>query len=144
MNKGGVGVGSASIVLVFAVLCLTVFSLITFVVAHNDRVLSEAESAFVLGYYEADCQAERVLAGILESDVLPEMVLGVEIESEWDMDLWADVVSYACQISDRKELHVELVIYEVDGTYDILSWSMRDTIEWEMDTSLNVWLGFDD
>ena len=143
MNKGGVGVGSASIVLVFAVLCLTVFSLITFVVAHNDRVLAEAELKFVMGYYEADALAEQVLAGILESvGFIPETVLGVEIESEWDFELQAYILNYACPISDRKELYVKLSMYE--NTYDVLNWQMRDTVEWEMDTSLNVWLGFDE
>ena len=54
MKNGGIGVGSASIVLVFAVLCLTVFSLITLVVAGNDKVLVDAGAKLVTAYYEAD------------------------------------------------------------------------------------------
>ena len=144
MNKGGVGVGSASIILVFAVLCLTVFSLITFVVAGNDKVLVDAESRFVLGYYEADALAERVLTELLKAgvDKTPETVLGLEIGYDWDMDLMANVYYYSCPLSDEKELFVRLAIHY--DSYDILSWQMRDTGEWEMDTSLNVFMGFDD
>ena len=152
MNKGGVGVGSASIVLVFAVLCLTVFSLITFVVAHNDKVLAEAESKFVLGYYEADTLAERVLAEILAKGYQPgtdisDNILGVDVQGTWefDMDSFMDSLSlsYSCPISDRKFLYVGLTI--IDDSYEIHSWSMRDTGEWEMDTIIqNLWQGFDE
>ena len=144
MNKGGVGVGSASIVLVFSVLCLTVFSLITFVVAGNDKNLVETESRFVLGYYEADALAERVLAELLQSGAIPDSttILGVDVRKDWDMDLWADVVSYSCPLSEEKELFVKLAVF--DDSFDILSWRMRDTGEWEMDTNLNVFMGFDD
>ena len=144
MNKGGVGVGSASIVLVFSVLCLTVFSLITFVVAGNDKVLVDTESKFVLGYYEADALAERVLSEVLGAwpSGIPDSILGVDIGSEWDMDLFADVLHYSCPLSDDKELYVKLAVY--DDSFDILSWRMRDTGEWEMDTNLNVFMGFDE
>jgi len=43
MGKSGIGVGSASIVLVFAILCLTIFSLITYVVAGNEKALVDAK-----------------------------------------------------------------------------------------------------
>ena len=144
MNKGGVGVGSASIILVFAVLCLTVFSLITFVVAGNDKVLVESESRFVLGYYEADTLAERVLNELLktESGITPDSILGVDIGSDYDMALGATVFYYSCPLSEDKELFVSIA--RSYDSYDILSWKMRDTGEWEMDTSLNVFMGFDD
>ena len=144
MNKGGVGVGSASIILVFAVLCLTVFSLITFVVAGNDKVLVESESRFVLGYYDADGLAERVLDELLKTDmgITPDSILGIDIDSDYDMALGATVYYYSCPVSDEKELYVRLA--RSYNSYDILSWRMRDTGDWEMDTSLNVFMGFDD
>ena len=148
MNKnsggGGVGVGSASIILIFAVLCLTVFSLITFVVSNNDKVLVQSESRFVLGYYEADSLAERVLDELLKTDlgIMPAPILGIEIDSEYDLFLGANVYYYSCPVSDEKELSVKLA--RTYDSYDILSWKMRDTGEWQMDTSLNVFMGFDD
>jgi len=139
MNKGGLGVGSASIVLVFAVLCLTVFSLITLVVARNDKALADAEAELVVGYYEADKQAEIILAEIIETGYIPESISGVEIRSGWDMDLEMDVASYVCPLSDKKELYVKVAMY--DDIINILSWQMLDIGAWELDDSLNVWLG---
>ena len=141
MNKGGIGVGSASIVLVFAVLCLTVFSLITLVVARNNKALAETEASLVAGYYEADALAERIIAEIIETGAIPESVLGVEIDTYWDMMLGTEVASYFCQLSDKKELYVKLA---VNGDYvNVLNWQMLDVGEWEFDDSLGVWIGDD-
>ena len=51
MNKSGIGIGSASVVLVFAVLCLTIFALISYTAAINDKALTEVEVRLVKGYY---------------------------------------------------------------------------------------------
>jgi hypothetical protein len=128
-------------ILVFSVLCLTVFSLIAFVVAINDKVLADTEAQLVVGYYEADTLAEQILAVILTSDEIPNHILGVDIETDWDWDLLAETVRFFCPISDKKALYVKLAIY-VD-TYDILSWRMWDTDEWEIDESMGLWTGPD-
>ena len=142
MNKGGIGVGSASIVLVFAVLCLTVFSLITLVVAKNNQALAETEAGLVTGYYEADALAENIVAAILEAGEVPDSVRGVEIDSYWDMDLEAEVASFVCPLSDKKELYVKLAL-DGDGV-DVINWQMLDIGQWEFDDSLGVWIPDDD
>jgi len=139
MNKSGVGVGSASIVLVFAVLCLTIFSLITFVVAGNDKALVDARVNLVAGYYEADVLAEEILLNILASDTVPDEVLGVDIFTRIDDILGVETVYFFCEISDIKALYVNFVIH--DDSYDILSWRMYDIDEWVFDGSMNVWTG---
>ena len=139
MNKGGIGVGSASIVLVFAVLCLTVFSLITLIVAKNNKALADAEAKLVAGYYEADALAEHVLADIRETGVIPKTARGVEVSSSRDIDRGMEVVSYICPLSEKKELYVKVGL---DGdSVVIISWQMLDVGEWEFDDSLSVWLG---
>ena len=127
MGKGGVGVGSASIVLVFAVLCLTIFSLITLVVSSNDKDLVDAQAQLVSGYYEADTLATRILADILSNDQVPDNILGVDIYTGWDDTLNAETTYFFCHVSDVKALYVNLVFH--DDSYDILSWRMRDTDE---------------
>jgi len=139
MKKGGVGVGSASIVLVFAVLCLTVFTLITFIVAGNDRTLVDSEARLVIGFYEADARAEQIVAEILAAGEIPESVNGVEIGTFWDFELDADIVYFSSKVSDQRSLFVRLALQE--GSFDILSWRMNDTDEWEFDDKLNVWPG---
>ena len=138
MNKGGMGVGSSSIMLIFAVLCLTIFSLISLSVAQNDKALVDAETRLVVSYYEADELAERILAEILQSDSIPGEAFGVSIDTDWDWDIEAEVASFHCPISDAKQLSVKVAIYE--DSYDILSWKMWDTSEWEIDLDIELWL----
>ena len=139
MNRSGIGVGSASVILVFAILCLTVFSLITFVVALNEKNLVEVQTDLVTGYYEADSLAELILADILTADTIPETIRGVSIYTGWDDELGVETTYYFCQISDIKALYVNLAVS--GGSFDILSWRMYDTDNWEYDGSLNLWTG---
>ena len=139
MNRGGVG--SASIVLVFAVLCLTIFTVISYVSAMTERNLIESEVRLVKAYYVADTLAERVLGEILalagEREEIPEIILGVEIEAYWDEELVE--VSFSCAISDTTELYTVVAIR--GDEYEILTWKIRPTVEWESDDRLDVWQG---
>ena len=139
MNKGGIGVGSASIILVFAVLCLAVFSLISFVVASNDRALVESEAQLVVGFFEADALAENIVADLLESESIPSSLHGVEIHTEFDFFTGGEVAVFSSPINDYLAILVRLAIHY--DSYEILSWRMYDTSEWEYDAGLNVWLG---
>ena len=139
MNKCGIGVGSASIVLVFAVLCLTVFTLITYIVSGNSKALVDAEAKLVVGYYKADALAEQILAELLESDYIPATIQGVEMQIEYDFYLDSNTVYFACPIGDtEKQLHVHVSI--VGNSYSILSWRMGDESEWLIDDGLSVWI----
>lgn len=139
MKKGGIGVGSASIVLVFSVLCLTVFSLITFIVAGNDKALVDAQVQLVTGYYKADTLAEYIMAEIIRAGTLPASVRDIEIVSDPDYETGGEIAQFACPITEHKELYVRLAVS--GDSYDILSWRMRDTDEWVIDDSISVWLG---
>jgi hypothetical protein len=139
MHKKGIGIGSASIVLVFAVLCLTIFAIIAFSSATTNRALVEVEAKLVQSYYEADTLAELILAELLEADSIPDAVRDVEIISDWDWNMGVETLSFSCEISEKKELYVLLAVYE--ETMRILTWRMRDIGEWEEEDSLNL---FDD
>ena len=140
MNKGGIGVGSASIVLVFAVLCLTIFSLISFIVTQNTKALIDAESRFVIGYYQADTKAEIILAELLRAETIPATIQGIDINIEQDFDMMADIVNFSCPIinTDYKDLFVRVMLEE--NTYSILSWRVVDNAGWEMTNEFNVLL----
>jgi len=137
MNRGGIG--SASIVLVFAVLCLTIFTVVSLLSALTEESLIEAEVQMVQAFYAADTMAERILAEMLASDIVPGEIMGIEINAEWDWDLLAEIVSFASPVSEEKELYVVVAI-GLDS-YEILSWKMYDAGEWEADDRLNVWQG---
>jgi hypothetical protein len=155
MNKKGIGSGSASIILVFAVLCLTIFAVISFVSALSNNALVKVEANMVRSYYEADVLAEYIFAEILnldEGESIPDTIRGVEINSGCDceLDLQMILFGYGCgcdsegenisfslEISDKIELRVVIAVNE--NEMDIIAWRMRDVGEWESgDDSLNL------
>lgn len=120
-------VGGSSLLVIFAVLCLTVFALLGLSTAQAGARLSAASAAAVEGYYQADQQAEEILARLRAGEV-PEgvRVRGTEYQ-------------YECQISDTQMLAVAVRLQ--DGESTILRWQAVSTVEWEADDSLTVWDG---
>ncbi len=64
--KSGVQVGGTSIIMVFILLCLTVFAVLTLQSASADLRLANKSAEASTRYYEADAEAERILAQIDE------------------------------------------------------------------------------
>ena len=112
-------VGGASLLVVFAVLCLTVFALLSLSTVRANGRLSEASAQAVADYYAADCAAQEILARLRAGEE-PE---GVEFEGFGEL-----YASYACPISDQQELRVEVRFPEVPGIPDGFD-EMRSIIE---------------
>jgi hypothetical protein len=120
-------VGGSSLLVIFAVLCLTVFALLGLSTVQADGRLSDASANAVSAYYAADCQAESVLAQLRAGET-PD---GVTVQG--------NVYAYTCIISDTQALEVEV---QLDGAeYTILRWQAVSTNQWQADTSLDVWDG---
>ena len=140
MNRGGIG--SASIVLVFAVLCLTIFTVISFVPALTEQRLAELEVQAVQDFFAADVHAEQVLAAILAAEIPPEYVGDIAIDAYWDWDLFAEVISFAVPASEETVLYVVAVLWSDD--YTVQTWRILNLAEWEADQRLPVFQGWDD
>lgn len=120
-------VGGSSLLVIFAVLCLTVFALLGLSTVQADRRLSDASAEAVRAYYAADVQAEKILAQLREGQV-PQ---GVAVNGEF--------YAYVCPISDTQELQVQLRCS--DGTWEVLEWKAVSTASWETDDTITVWDG---
>lgn len=120
-------VGGSSLLVMFAVLCLTVFALLALSTVQADRRLSDASVRSVEVYYEADCRAEEILARLRAG----EIPAGV---TETD-----GVYTYACAISDTQELRVS--VREDGGDWTVLQWQAASTADWQEDGSLDLWDG---
>ena len=93
----GVHVGSASIVMIFAVLCLTVFASLSLVTANYERKLAEKSAAAVQQYYAADWQCEAIYEQIYDSlqsgvEAARLQVPGVQVEQQNEIIY----LTYAC------------------------------------------------
>ena len=123
-------VGASSLLVIFAVLCLTVFALLSIATVRADGRLAEQTRAAVTGYYAADCRAEAVLAQLRAG----EMPDGVTRQD--------NVYTYSCPISQTQALMVQV---KMQGTsYEILRWQAVSTVDWQADDRLPVWTGQED
>lgn len=126
-------IGGSSLLVIFAVLCLTVFAILSVSTANRDRILSDKMADSVAGYYEADCEAEAILAG-LRSGTVPE---GTEVKLR---DESGTVYFYICRVSETQNLEAEVKVSE-GGGYEILRWQLVSSVNWEADEDINVWDG---
>ena len=89
-------IGGSFLLVIFSVLCLTVFALLSLNTVLADQRLTDASLKAVASYYEADCQAEEIFARLRNGE-LPE---GVEQDG--------DIFRYQCPVSETQILYVEL------------------------------------
>lgn len=122
-------VGGSSLLTIFAVLCLTVFALLSLSTVRANGRLSDRAAQTVSDYYAADCRAQEILSR-LRAGQMPEGVVRT-----------GDACSYACPISDSQTLMVEVA---VDGhDFRILRWQAVSTQPWQVEDELPVWDGED-
>lgn len=129
-------VGGISLLVAFAVLCLTVFALLSLTTVQADGRLADASARAVEDYYAADCQAQEILARLRNGET------PLEVTSHWE-DSWHDPLAvrytYEVPISDSQELQVEVLVS--GGDYKILRWQAQYTGEWETVENLDLWDG---
>lgn len=131
--------GGSSLLTVFAVLCLTVFALLSLSTVRADLRLAQRSRQAVQDYYAADARAQEVLARLRTGQPLPEGVL-VETVSVDYADHGEEIHSYAIPISDTRELQVEVRI-DTSDDYEVLRWQVVNTGEWSFDGGLEIWDG---
>lgn len=120
-------VGGISLLVIFIVLCLTVFALLSLSSAQADGRLSTASAEAVRAYYAADCEAEEILAQLRQGNI-PE---GVAVSG--------NRYCYECAVTDTQKLVVEAEI--TGGDYRILRWQTESTLLWQEDDGLQLWDG---
>ena len=120
-------VGGSSLLVIFAVLCLTVFALLSLSTVRADGRLGDTSAQSVSQYYAADGAAEEILAR-LRAGKVPDGVTE-------DRGLY----SYSCPISDTQALFVTVRV--TGAEYTILRWQAASTAPWTPNEDLNVWDG---
>lgn len=153
---GVVGVGYISVMLIFTVICLTIFAVLSFQAAYSNNRLSERGEDYTKQYYTADMQAKKILSELdYKSAELvggfnygEELAAAAEDISGGTASLTARdgrecvLVSYSVEMNDRQRLSVSVLFYTSVGghRYEILSWKTT-TDEHTADSHPNVWDG---
>lgn len=120
-------VGGSSLLVMFAVLCLTVFALLGLSTVQAGTRLSQQTAQAAADYYRADCRAEEIFAQ-LRAGQLPA-----------EVTVQQTIYSYTCPISQTQQLCVQLR-QDADG-WRVLRWQAVSTAEWEPGQEQNVWDG---
>lgn len=121
-------VGASSLIVIFAVVCLTVFAILSLNTALAGERLSQKNADSTVEYYKADAVAHEILAKIRAGET-PDAVQRA-----------GNVYSYSCKVSEGKELFVNVTVNSADD-YNVNIWQVRWTDDWTIDDSINVWDG---
>lgn len=145
-----IGVGYVSVMLIFAVICLTIFAVLSFTAAVSTDSFNDRSGEFMRQYYAADtsaketlsdlndCALEAVDSGFFE-DVFQEAAGSMEGVTVRRVQ-GGFSVSYAVTINERQELAVDIV-FDSSGKYKIELWQSREVAEEESGSHLGVWNG---
>lgn len=132
-----IGMGTASLIVIFTVLCLTVFALLTLLTARNEHALAVRTAETVHQYYEADIRAAHICRAVEQAagaGDLPAQVDGIALEQT------NGEVHYACPIRDTLRLAVTLSIAP-DSLAEVRKWQTEPAGDWQADTKIEVWDG---
>ena len=117
--------GASSLLVIFSVLCLTVFALLSLSTASANHSISQRNSKALAEYYQAEEEANRVLADLREGKAAEGVVKkGGEAE-------------YSVRISDTKKLMVKVSLDD----YSVLRWQEVSEPYWEPDEHIPVYTG---
>ncbi len=143
MKRGGGVSGAVSLVMIFCVLCLAVFSVLTLATADRERNLAELTARSAAEYYAADCQAVEIVAALRDGQTVPapaDVDIALTI-SEYS-DHAVQIAEFAVPIDDSQALDVAVCLRDQGGeTCRILRWQTIYTGPWEIDESMDVWDG---
>ena len=129
-------IGSSSLILIFIVLCLVTFSVLSLGNAKREDALSVRSADSVQEYYRADAQGEAFLQ-------MADQALLKGDKDSLAPYLQSDTGTYCTDVSmdAGQALRVELNFDWDKKTYKILSWTVYHQEEYEIDQSIPVWSG---
>lgn len=142
-----INIGTASIILIFIILCLSIFSLLSLSDAKSAAVFAERRAASVQSYYRTDREgqamirsASRLIRGGAAPTVITES-LKTELP-EGSLISLSESGSFVCELpmSAGQSLHIELD--KTDAS--VLSYYVYISEEYAIDDRLPVWEGSPD
>lgn len=146
----GLGVGYVSVMIIFAIICLTIFAVLSFRAASSNDAFNERSGEYLKQYYAADSLAKEKLARL--NDIAYKAAKSDFFEDSFEMSAGEiEGVSlsksprgceakYSVVINDRQEL-VVIVDFSAAGGYNIIRWQSRVISSEESDSHPNVWDG---
>ena len=167
-KKNGIGTvnaGGAVIIIIFVVLCLTIFGLLSFATAFADKKLADRNLQSIARYYKADSEAEEKLAVIHDvfynkmgadpseseiRNILEEIDVQLLYLDNFSSEIEA-AVSFKTNMGISRDAEVQFYltsgiefyynINEKSLTYKITEWKIMSDSDFDYDEDiLDVWI----
>ena len=133
-------IGLPSILLIFVILCLVSFGILSLVSANSDLKLSKKILTRTTNYYETCNEAEEMLADVHRQ--LLEAYLSCDSKEIYFHKTQTIPTSYSYTISELQELNISIrFVYPAnpnDDLYEIEAWQIVTKDHIEYDESLHV------
>jgi bacillopeptidase F (M6 metalloprotease family) len=126
----GLNIGSASILLLFAVLSLTVLAALSLLSANSQMRLARRSADVVTSYYAADTLATEIYGDVIAGDLSRVKVVDADGITNYN---------YTIRIDDSQSLDVSLT--GADGAVTVSRWKIIESGEWTPDDDILVWDG---
>ena len=134
----GVNIGSSSILLIFVILCLVSFAVLSIVSAQTDYKLSCKLAERTTKYYKANNEVESYLRDLQAS---LEKIYEDSATAEEYFAVAGHDTTFSIQLSEQQMLNVHLtILYPGDGKgyYEINTWKVETQDTLELDDTLPV------
>lgn len=148
-SGGNANIGTSSLILIFIVLCLTIFGLLSLSSAGSEWNLAKKNMESVKGYYEADSMAVEFAAMVEEalsqcgadaSDAQYAQFVREHLGEFYRED--ENTVETDVEMPYGQRLHVTLALDRRENAgYQILTWNVYHSEDYEIDRSMPVWTG---
>lgn len=134
MRRGGGLSGAVSLVMIFCVLCLSVFAVLTLSTAMNEKRLSDLATQRAAEYFAADCRAAEVLSELSAGKEPGDVEIARTETNE------GTLVEFSLAAGGDRTLAVRAVL-DGRGGYRVLCWKTGYSGDWETDDIIEIWDG---
>ena len=148
-SRNKVNIGASSLILIFIVLCMATFGLLSLSSAQGDLKLAGRNGEAVRAYYEADSRGQQWLKEV--DQVLTEEMGEEKDSTQCSLDIKdrlgelydreSGLISTDIPMDRGQSLRIELDLMCGEKHYDIKSWYVYASDEYEIDNSMPVWGG---
>lgn len=153
-GRGNIQIGTSSLILIFTVLCMVVFSTLSLASARSEGNLAVKTESSVHDFYAADCIAEEQLNEINRTILKNAENAGNSQEFQAMMNSMGDVydelenkITFTVKINEEQFLLISLKVFDYSmikqeqKNFEILSWRVQNAVDYEIDVDMPVWDG---
>ncbi|MHC1724014.1 MAG: hypothetical protein AB9836_12520 [Aminipila sp.] len=155
LNKQRIQIGTSSLLLIFTVLCLVIFSTLSLASAKADYTLAEKNEKSVKIYYEADAKGEELKKDInrkmisLANQAMNQNQFRALIKQTFKeaFNEKDNSISYTIDASSEQFLFIQLRLNNYEEiaaekqNYKVTAWIIQNKVDYEVDNNMPVWNG---